>query len=318
MKITDLFEKALLVLLLCVSSCSNNPSGESPFQIEDTNYVFAGLFPQRKVTSPNTKGILKQQLRNLPTADDSNEWTILYKDCTWYKDITYSGNTYRAVYFNEYIDYYDGFHTSQPQEMNGYEKGNVYFFSFEPIQWEALKSSSDEAMLMSRYILDCTQYYKGGDIDNQKVERTTYDSSKTEKVYDSNYQFSDLRGYLNTNFYNIAFSETEKEFIKTTLVVNSRPSIYRAIESHSGIAEQSKIISEDTNDKIYVLSYDESKEYEFIDGVSSDYAKCLGIGEESSWTRTPFYRYGANMIGDLSFAETEYMFGVRPVINVFL
>ncbi len=65
----------------------------------------------------------------------------------------------------------------------------------------------------------------------------------------NNYANSNIRGWLNGTFYNSAFTESQKKKIKTTTVDNSVASTGYSPNSNA---------CEDTNDKVYLLSYKEA------------------------------------------------------------
>ena len=62
-----------------------------------------------------------------------------------------------------------------------------------PIEWLVLESDGETALLISRYALDCKPY-------NERYEATTWETCT-------------LRGWLNSEFFNKAFSTEEKQYI---------------------------------------------------------------------------------------------------------
>ena len=108
------------------------------------------------------------------------------------------------------------------------------------------------------------------------------DSSYTN--YASDYETSSIRNWLNEDFYNTAFTDSEKKKISTTTLNND------GYYTLTGIATHYKSLdSNPTNDKIFLLSYNEVRNAKF--GFSyygddndftrraegSDYAKSQGI-----------------------------------------
>lgn len=91
-----------------------------------------------------------------------------------------------------------------------------------PIKWRVLQNSGSELFILSEYILDCKRYHG--------------------KSVDITWRDCDLRKWLNDEFYNIAFTATEKEFIKTT----------HCTDNGEG--------SPDTEDKVFLLSVNEIKD----------------------------------------------------------
>lgn len=77
--------------------------------------------------------------------------------------------------------------------FGSYEQDNDFFNGKEPIEWLIIKSSGSEVLLMSRYALDCQPY-------NTSSKSITW-------------QDCTLRRWLNSDFYNAAFSSKEKAAI---------------------------------------------------------------------------------------------------------
>lgn len=118
-----------------------------------------------------------------------------------------------------------------------------------PIKWRVLQNSGSELFILSEYILDCKRYHgKSVDI-------------KWRDCVDITWRDCDLRKWLNDEFYNTAFTATEKEFIKTT----------HCTDNGEG--------SPDTEDKVFLLSVNEIKDVSDKHGkdlrraVGTDFAK---------------------------------------------
>ncbi|MEG6586292.1 DUF6273 domain-containing protein [Dendrosporobacter sp. 1207_IL3150] len=89
-----------------------------------------------------------------------------------------------------------------------------------PIKWRVLQNSGSELFLLSEYILDSKRYH-----------------SDFEDII---WRDSDLRKWLNDEFFNAAFNDSEKKFIKITHCTDNG--------------------SVDTQDKVFLLSVSEVKE----------------------------------------------------------
>jgi hypothetical protein len=118
-----------------------------------------------------------------------------------------------------------------------------------PIQWRVLQNSGSELFLLSEYILDCKRYHgKSVDI-------------KWRDCVDMTWHDCDLRKWLNDEFYNTAFTATEKELIKITHCTDNGED------------------TPDTKDKVFLLSVNEIKYLTDIHGkdlrraVGTDFAK---------------------------------------------
>lgn len=99
----------------------------------------------------------------------------------------------------------------------------------KPIKWFVLKKNAKKAMLLSAYALDAKQY-------NEKFEGVTWETCT-------------LRKWLNGDFYHAAFSDEEKKQILLTKIENADNPLCQTPGGN------------DTEDKIFLLSIDEVKEY---------------------------------------------------------
>ena len=106
--------------------------------------------------------------------------------------------------------------------------GTQYFFKVEPIRWRILAEEKGSLFLLCDSI-----------IANQKYNATP----------SNNYAESDIRAWLNEEFYNTAFDALQKELILTVTVQNGA--------STTGY-ETNDYATDDTNDKVFLLSYEEA------------------------------------------------------------
>ena len=111
-----------------------------------------------------------------------------------------------------------------------------------PIKWRVLQNSGSELFILSEYILESKRYH------NAFIDITWRDS--------------DLRKWLNDEFYNVAFNDSEKKFIKTR----------HCTDNGEG--------STDTEDKVFLLSVSEVKELTYKLDEDSLSAKRCAIGTE--------------------------------------
>lgn len=241
-----------------------------------------------------------------------------------YKDFWYNGERYRAVTFSKYRPYCTGYTSSASytyQDENGYTPNNVYYFKYEPLRWRILDPS--EGLVMCESIIDSQAYnnyvlYANGEYWG--------DSAKT--YYSSNWAKSSLRSWLNDDFYNTAFSSSEKNAIKTSYLENK--------STYSSVCD-----APSTYDKIFLLSYWDAinSNYGFSSSNSSydtarraqgtDYAKCQGLWVSTSssyygnsyWRlRSPhssIYTWNVDLDGIVyTYYNTGYTnYGVRPALK---
>ncbi len=149
-------------------------------------------------------------------------------------------------------------------------RGTEYWFKCEPIEWKILSSSNGEYSLVSSALLDIHRFD---------------DSSNC-------YADSEIREWLNGDFYNSAFSLSDS-YVQTTAVDNSASTTDSA---------SSEYACNHTNDKVYLWSYQDwlNADYGFSsDPDKMDAAKyCMGTDWEGAatvygrnwgfvWTRSP-------------------------------
>ena len=269
-----------------------------------STYTF-GSYPQTEVTPT-----LGSKLNALSGSWTSyNYGTVNGHDCMQYKDVTYNGAKYRGVTITENRPI--GGSYSNTQRDNGYIKGTVYWFKWEPLQWRVLDPST--GFILCESIID---------------------SQPFQSNLNSDYANSNIRTWLNQTFLNTAFSSTEKAAIQTTTLDNTS-------------ALSSEYDASTTNDKIFLLSYAEatnsaygfrSEDFYTTDTdfnrlkAGSDYAKCQGLWYSQDaynpfenfsywWLRTPYspafacgVEYDSRVFTNELVTHTNY--GVCPAIKL--
>ena len=145
-----------------------------------------------------------------------------------------------------------------PQDKDGTEK---------PIEWIVMKKEGNQVLLLSKYVLDAKPY-------NKELEDVTWETS-------------DIRQWLNNEFYTTAFNKAEKAKIQTSLIKNEDNSKYGTNGGN------------DTEDKVFLLSEKEtetlfSNKEERI-AKATEYATKSGVyvNEEKAacwWLRSPGYK----------------------------
>ena len=142
-----------------------------------------------------------------------------------------------------------------PQDKDGTEK---------PIEWIVMKKEGNQVLLLSKYVLDAKPY-------NEELEEVTWETS-------------DIRQWLNNEFYTTAFNKAEKARIQTSLIKNKDNSEYGT----SG--------GNDTEDKVFLLSKKEAKTLFLYNeekiAKATEYAEKSGVyvNEEKAacwWLRSP-------------------------------
>ena len=142
-----------------------------------------------------------------------------------------------------------------PQDKDGTEK---------PIEWIVMKNEGNQVLLLSKYVLDAKSY-------NEEWEDVTWETS-------------DIRQWLNNEFYTTAFNKAEKAKIQTSLIKNED-------NSENGTSG-----GNDTEDKVFLLSEKEAET--LFSNDDERIAKATGYAEKSGadvneekaawwWLRSP-------------------------------
>lgn len=219
-----------------------------------------------------------------------------------------SSNTSGVKRVTEYPDNYT------IEEMQTITFGNYYksnSSSKEPIEWIVLEKQNGKALVMSKYILDAKSY-------NDENKEVTWENSS-------------LRKWLNSDFYNNAFNDSEKQKIINTLVENKTNEKYGTSGGNN------------TNDNVFCLSVDDVKKYLNVTYTDvdnkkaatkgTDYAKQItkngkkmnvsmdggwNNGNSNYWLRSPAaFLYTAACMGNnghLVGYNVSFFYGVRPVM----
>ena len=124
--------------------------------------------------------------------------------------------------------------------FGSYEQDNDLSNGSEPIKWQILTVNNSEAVLLCTDIVDVVPF--------------SYDNSNGCMTWETSF----VRDWLNKDFYELAFSEEEMRCIKSSSIKNSPNPV-------DGLQFNPK--ENDTEDKVYLLSFDELEEYEFCDHI---------------------------------------------------
>ena len=191
---------------------------------------------------------------------------------------------------------------------NGYR-----YFKWERIKWKVLKNDGKTLFVVADKAIDCKKY-------NEKSINVTWETST-------------IRNWLNTSFYNTAFSRNEQSAVVVQNVVNENNPIHEAPGGNN------------TNDKIYFLSIGEvtNEGYGFCSEFyvysmsrkmkASDYANARDVwigdsndryGDSCEWwlrssSNTRFYvavNYRSGRVG-YEYLENDFV-GVCPALHINL
>lgn len=239
----------------------------------DGDYVYYGLYPQNVVTNAS----LISKLNDTDTS-----------------------------YFNNYHHYRGEYYLKEKAELGKDMDGKVlsirefdcgeeivadqyYWFKLEPIKWKVISNSSSSKFLLSERLLSVEKYYR--DSSSRDIDEKI--------IYPNNYKYSDVRNWLNEDFYQTAFAFGDDNLL-TSSVDNSASTIENP--------EYPQYCCENTNDKVFLLSYQDyrNEDYGFSSESSAsltrtikttDFTRALGAtyGTDSYnlfcgyyWTRSPY------------------------------
>ena len=298
----------------------------------DGNKIYFGTYPQTKVTDNTLISELNTLAGTKPTSTNSYNWNDYnyYISSTitsfmFYQDVDVDNDgifDYRGVYFTQYRPYNYSSSSSASnsyQDENSYSTNTIYWFSYDPIEWNILTESNGKALILSNLILDSQDYYPSGSNSSFSHNGGT--------GYANNYELSAIRKFLNENFYNTAFNDLQKALIEETTIDNSSSTTESSYNNYA---------CNNTNDKLFLLSYSEvtSTTYGLSSksvrkAVGSGYAKCQGlyVSTEISyfvysgwWLRSPIRNnaLGTQMVSYDGNAKDYYYYvyrtdcGVRP------
>lgn len=276
-------------------------AGVNPILLEDNKFVQYGFYPQSHVNDVT----LIEKLNTLEKSSVNN-W-YLYDENYYLKEKA-------NIYNNEDYTFDDG-----EKIIND----NEYWFKCEPITWQVLNNNGNEYELLSLKLLDTCVFFDNYD------NRTIYD----QIVYANNYEYSNIRNWLNNDFYNTSFALNNKNVLET--FINN--------EANTTDNINNKYTCNNTKDKVYLLSYQDylNTSYGFESNndktsearacKTTDYARAKGAFYSKNtslkyngtyWTRSPssdFYysAYNINSGGYLSnYAIDGNSHCIRPAITI--
>ncbi len=343
--------KKIVSLLLCVLMfagfiAAGGPvnAGAAAAELQAGGIIEYGSYPQTDVTAGMGAVLGEQEGEwisyNYYIGTGEPDGQMKPDDFMRYKDVVYEGVKYRGVRFllsrpDTAIGKTQTYGSNQDE--NGYIFGNTYWFRYDPIKWRVL--DPDKGLLLSDIILDSqplNNYIIWNDVNgNGEKDKDEYFGDADCTYYACNYNESSIRKWLNNDFYNAAFSESQKSCILPT--ENDHNAIYEDYSQYS---------TESTVDNVFLLSYRDTRneDYGFTDSnisdstrycTGTDYAKSQGLhvcgtslfvgdmfANYSEWLlRSAFTASNRATIisydGSLGLFSTSYNnYGIRPCIRI--
>lgn len=264
-------------------------------------YVYIGEYPQT-IENPSLYESISTSQR------DSNGFYI------------YRGVKYEKINITKAIAY------------NGvtYEAGE-YYFKVEKLKWKVIKENGTEVMLEAMFNIDCLQFNLTA---SERIENN-------ETVYANNWEYSNIRNWLNNSFKNKYFNEWELNLLSLSIT-----------QVQNGTRTGDNVLSDldkypwnkqsDTEDMFYIMSYADKTDfklgYEQKSGVNddkrvaecTDYAIFRGLNATETeegyvaayWTRSvatnAVYVYCVDENGKIGKYKVTDSMGIRPVVTLNL
>ena len=332
----------LLVLLMLVLSVPMSYASETSFEepVEDNlsvknfspgDYVEFGSYPQSEVTDVNLIDALNSLQFDWVSyryySGTGETGSMQEGDYMKYADVTYQGDKYRAVYFTHYRPGATNHSNADSdanygQKVSGYNTNTVYWFKFEPLQWRVL--DPDTGLMICDKLIDAQPF---NNLMYDKLTGPSYGSNWNWYIDEectmkaSVWETSTMRNWLNSIFYDTAFSIQEKDHIKNTYTPTD---------------------NKDTYDNVFLASKDEillAQSCISLCALCTDYTFCQGVSRgHINYTSAIYYLRnrakgyyagsgyyanvydvdrgghfdGGSMLATVSFAN--YTNGVRPLI----
>ena len=280
--------------------------------------VLFGEYPQTEITDCDLTEMLTEKAASASSWSSYNFYeNNKPSDFMKFADIEFDGEKYRGVTFSQYRSIYasygDGSEDMSYQDENGYTTDNVYWFKYEPVRWKILhKNEADGGViLLSEKILDAREFYHCSD------PRTI----EGREIPSSDYRYSDIKSWLNGEFYDSAFTKDRRDSI-----------IGVDLNNISANTESAK-------EKVWLLSTDEicNTDYGFEPdanasapsrtAVGTDYAKCLGLLKSEDENDFCPWRLRSANASDTVCKVDEYgvvdsdvadctFYGIRPAVTI--
>lgn len=296
-----------------------------------------GSYPQSKVTDSSLVSALNKASKKWISygyySGEGYGGSMIQGNWMKYADFAYNGTKYRAVTFSQYRPSFTCTLSSSSytdQDDNGYTPNNIYYFKYEPLKWRILDPST--GLVLCESIIDSQAYsntvYDYGTDPYHPGPTPAYWNDAEHTHYANDYATSSIRAWLNDDFFNTAFSSSQKASILTSELDNKAYS-----------TSYSEYDSETTYDKVFLLSWSEMQNtaYGFPANTSSsparqargtDYAKCQGLAVDlSSKCSTQRLRSAGSNSGDACRVDSDgdlwncwnvdsTDFGVRPALKI--
>ena len=291
-----------------------------PYEVSG-NKIYFGYYPQTledddsKIASLNDTAKLPSTNNNWISYNYYND--NLQSDYMWYIDLDTNSDgrfDYRGVYFTNYRPYnitkVAGESLSNIDEYH-YTTENVYWFKYEKIEWDVLSNTDGSRFIVANLALDAQEFCPGHDSIPMAHNGST--------DYYNAYKYSEIKKWLNNEFYNTAFNDTEKKIIALSNVKTRR---FVKEGSSDSYCDNNVFLLSDTEVEEYLSTKTcKTTDYARIQGIASDANGYANWGLRTPSTGSPSYSNTAiqtqyvNTEGNIYFAYTEDSeIGIRPCL----
>ena len=279
----------------------NSSHGVTPVVNNENNTITYGLYPQTRVSDTSLLSIL-----NSLQSTDSNGW--YFCDGDYYVKLIAEPNSSNYSF----------------DDGSSIVSGETYWFECEPIVWRILSNTNGTYYLLSSVLLDKHCYYSA--TTNRQIDGKT--------IYPNNYEYSDIRSWLNDDFYNMAFSYGDS-YIQISEVDNSSSTLDKTVDDYA---------CNNTADKVFLPSYKDylKTSYGFTNSESAtetrtcrttDWARARGayqvltegyVNNGWYWSRSPKATassnawYGSSDGRMRMYSVNTMNLSVRPAINLLI
>ena len=280
-------------------------------------YVELGRYPQHILDDQRTAAEMKAKIADGTLVADPVTGLYTYNN-TFFAKVT------AKPYQNDAGTYY-----SQFSNDTDVKKDEDYFFIVEPIVWRVLSGDpndpNSELLLLSESVLSAGLF-------REDVTVRAFDGLA---VYANNWQYSDMRAFLNGAFLNEAFMEGELRFLSSVSVDFSKNTSHFKRYANGKTCDDLVFLLSyaDTANRNYGWNHWTINEDPLKVGKATDYAKAMGVyaslngGDEHDaahwWLRSSGDFEGraavTTALGNIGTVDvTNVAIGIRPAIQVKL
>lgn len=143
--------------------------------------------------------------------------------------------------------------------FGSYEQDADFANGKEPLEWDVIGQKGNRYLLITHYVIDGQKY-------DDSSSDTTLQANENKSVTQVTWAKSSIRKWLNSDFYTEAFTEKERSKICQT---HNRTTDFRSFDTGylgfasntSEAAKANGLGGDDTDDYVFLLSYEEFVEY---------------------------------------------------------